>query len=38
LNSTSSQSYGYGGGSYNGGTSQSNSVGNTGNGQVVITW
>ncbi len=28
---------GGGGGSFNGGTSQSNSVGNTGNGQVVIT-
>jgi len=29
---------GWGGGSYNSGTAQSNSVGNTGNGQVIITW
>ncbi|MEI6852359.1 MAG: DUF4082 domain-containing protein, partial [Bacteroidota bacterium] len=38
LNSGSVQYTGYGGGSYNGGTNPSNSVGNTGNGQVVISW
>ena len=35
---TAYQLYGFGGGSFNAGTSQTNSVNNTGNGQVVITY